>query len=76
MILRDNGETRACRTLQTIAKAVAFTLREMGSHWRVLSSGSNVFCLYFLKDHSGCCVKNRLGAEKARLEAGRPDRRL
>lgn len=43
--IRGGGGHRGCRTWQTIVKAAAFTLREMSSHWRILSSGNDVFCL-------------------------------
>lgn len=44
-------------------KNLGFALERMGSHWRVVSLG-----LVFWKNHSGCCVENRLWVGKARKQ--------
>lgn len=57
-----------CRTL---LNAVAFILREMGSYWRILSSG-NVFGLCFLKVHFWMlCEQTKGTGGKARSREAR-----
>ena len=48
------------------------TLREMGSHWRILNRGVKDLT-YFYQDHSGCSIKTVWGE---RVAVGRPLRKL
>lgn len=46
--------------IQAIERNLAFTLTEMGSHWKVFDVKHWCDLTYILKDHSGCSADNWL----------------